>query len=278
MSDFPVDIDAGLASTQSPPPGPSTTPPVASTPGVGSVDVDELPADQQVFNRAYVQDIRNREQGYRTQLREAQERLDRYAIFDQYDPADQDIWMGMLQQWVVDPVPVAQAMRQIADSLLGAPNGNGAAMSDQHQEPPPLDPNAPLSRDELRALLAESMDERFAARDQEAAQRAAVAEVHNELRQAGFDPVGADAMWIMHTAHHETNGDIGAAVQKWRDKEQAIYDQRVEAARQGRQAPLAPSNGQVATSTPPAPTNFRDIGRAAQAFIDGQRTSQPGQA
>jgi hypothetical protein len=247
-----------------PPPAP---PAVTSEPGAGDPLLDGQLPDQPLFDLGYVRDLRDRAAHYRTQLREAQGRASAYQVFDAYEPDDREVWIALARSWQNDPTEAARAMQQIASSVLG----EGAPPVPE----PGTDPDEPgeLTPESIQQLI----DARFAAQEQKAAEAAAVAQVHAEVRAAGYEPDSLDGMMVLHLAYTETEGDIKAAVEKLRARDQAAFDARMAAGRNGR-APLAPSGGAVATSTPDTSGSWDDTRRAAQRFLADSQTGSAGQA
>ena len=262
--------DGAVPPVAPPPAAPPAPAPSAAPPGDADALLDGDLPNQPLFDMGYVRDLRGRASHYRTAAKEAAERAAAYQVFETYDPDDRQVWINLASTWMQNPEEAARAMQQIATSVLGNGEPAPALAAD---EPEPSTDYSDLTPDAVRQLITEAMQER----DQKAAEAAAVREVHSEIRQAGYDPQSLEGMMVLHLAYSETNGDIAQAVEKLRARDQAAFDARVAAARNG-QAPLAPSNGQVATSTPTTSESWDDTRRAAQAFLAGSQQGVAGQA
>ena len=264
-SPAPEGIPVPSAGAAPPPASPSIT----SEPGAGDALLDSPLPDQPLFDRGYVRDLRERAASYRTQLREAQGRAGAYEVFDSYEPDDRQVWIALAQTWRDDPAEAARAMQQIATSVLGEGGSPPAPEPSTDTTTPPGE----LTPESIQQLI----DARFAEQEQKRAEAAAVAQVHNEIRQAGYDPQSLEGMMVLHLAYSETEGDIKAAVAKLQARDQAAYDARIAAARNGH-APLAPTGGAVATSTPDTSGSWDETRRAAQRFLADSQAGSAGQA
>lgn len=120
MSDFDVDIPDGAFD------GPAETPAPEAAPAVpaGDLALDhagdapaapaaEAPAEPDVFDRAYVEELRGESAKYRTKAKPFLE------AFDGIDEADRDTFLYLAQTYKADPVRAAQEMARLAQGLLG---------------------------------------------------------------------------------------------------------------------------------------------------------------
>jgi hypothetical protein len=258
---------ASAEGISAPAPAPTAS---ASTgaPGVGEVDaLADLPTDQAVFDRGYVERIRAEGAKHRVAAREAAEKLNGYEqVFGQYDEVDRGVWLDLARTWATDPAAAAQTMDRIARAVL-ADGGTQADVVEAQQEAmvETIAAELPgLTTEAVRAEVNAALAERAAAE----AQEKAIQSVHAELREAGFDPNSADGFAVMWTANHETGGDLQAAIAQRKAAKQAIIDEYV--AERARGGPLPAPDGGAGTGAPPEILNLDQAGKAARSWLEGQ--------
>lgn len=225
----------------------------------------DLPSDQAVFDRGYVEKVRNEAQRYRTEARNAADQLKGYEdVFGVYDPEDRKVWMDLASTWASDPNRAAQVMAQIAETVLGESKGEPTTTPATEDVGSPLldEVVEGLTPDKVKALVEESLN----ARDQARLEQQAIAEVFKEVRDAGFDPDTAEGFMVLYNANHHTGGDIAKAIEMTQTYRQTIIDDYV-AGRSGQRAMPAPAGGVVATPNGEPIKNIEDARRATEAFL-----------
>jgi hypothetical protein len=254
---------------------PAAPPPVASSPPADAAGGDpfaELPADQPLFPRSYVEKLRNEGHKYRT---EAQSTAQKYAEYDKvygiYDDQDRQVWMDLARTWAVDPNRAAEAMQAIARSVLGEPEMASSR---------PAEPEAETSEDgnvDMSQLTPEQVQQMISdaltADRQTAAEQRAVEDIYSEVRSLGYDPDTREGFMVLWTANNETDGDLNAAVERIKQYRQGIIDEYV-AGRSGQHPQPAPTNG-VSANQQVEITSFDEARKATEAFLRGQRVAGP---
>jgi hypothetical protein len=245
-------------------------PAASASPAPGVVEVDalaDLPTDQAVFDRGYVERIRAEGAKHRVAAREAAEKLNGYEqVFGQYDEVDRGVWLDLARTWATDPAAAAQTMDRIARAVL-ADGGTQADVVEAQQEAmaetiaaeqPGLTPD--MVQQQINAALAE--------REQAQAQEKAIQGIRDEIAAAGFDPDSREAHSVLYAANRETNGDLQAAIALVKADRQKIIDDYV--AERARGGPLPAPDGGAGTGAPPEILNLDQAGKAARAWLEGQ--------
>jgi hypothetical protein len=264
-------------------PAPSSTPPPAPAPppGPAAAPADDLfadlPEDQPLYDRGWVDKIRREGQRYREEARTAAEKLGGYdTVFGAYDQADRDVWFNLAQTWATDPVRAAQMMGAIANTVLGDQTPAPAAGGGGPGESVPPEPTAPaldgeLTPEKVQQMIADALGQQqaqYAQSQQAAAEQAAVNEVYSEVRTAGYDPDSMEGFMVLWLANNNTGGDIAAAAQALTTYRQGIVDEYVAGRRSG-VTPL-PSGGSSAAPEAMEIKNLDDARRAADAYLRAQ--------
>lgn len=242
--------DPSPSSVHSPPPAPDD----------GGDPFADLPDDQAVFDRGYVDKLRREGARYRTEAKSTADQLSTYDdVFSVYDPADRDVWLDLARTWVNDPVQAANVMQQIATSVL---NEGGDVGAEPAPEPAAGD-DGPLTAEGVREMMQAELAEREA----KAREAAEVENIYSEMRDAGFDPKSRDGFSILWMANNETGGDIAKAIEQFKADRQKVIDEYVAGRTNGATTP-AP-NGVVASAHTPI-QNLDDARAAADAFLRSQ--------
>jgi hypothetical protein len=248
---------------------PAAAPPASASPapGVGEVDaLADLPTDQAVFDRGYVERIRAEGAKHRVAAREAAEKLNGYEqVFGQYDEVDRGVWLDLARTWATDPAAAAQTMDRIARAVL-ADGGTQADVVEAQQEAmaetiaaeqPGLTPD--MVQQQINAALAE--------REQAQAQEKAIQGIRDEIAAAGFDPDSREAHSVLYAANRETNGDLQAAIALVKADRQKIIDEYVAGRANGGPRP-APDGG-AGTEAQQAPRTFEEARQQSRAWLEG---------
>jgi hypothetical protein len=245
----------------------ATAPPGAPAAPSGDVFAD-LPADQGIFDRGYVERIRKEGQKYRDEARTHAEALGQYnTVFGGYDAEDRAVWFNLAQTWAQDPQRAAQIMDQIARTVL-------APEPAQPGTTPPAAPEGDtgeLTADRVQQMIAEAMattQQTWAQQQAAAAEAQAVNEVYAEVRSSGYDPDSMEGFMVLWIANNSTGGDIAKAAEEMRNYRQRIVDEYVS----GRKSGVTPVGGAGTSfaSAPPEIKTLEDARKAADAFLRAQ--------
>lgn len=258
--------DIGLT-TDNAPPVEVTQP----TPAPAATDpLSDLPENQAVFDRGYVEKVRGEAQRYREEARTASAAAERYnQVFGVYDEADRGVWLDLASTWATDPNRAAQIMQQIASGVLGdqdAGAGTAGPSSPGDQPETPTFDGEELTPERVQELI----EEKFTAREAKQAEAQAVEEVYAEVRQAGFDPNTAEGFMVLWNANHFTNGDITEAVKMTNSYKQSIIDGYVQGRSTGA-VPMPSQGGVQATNLAEPITNLEDAKKATDAYLRERR-------
>lgn len=261
MSDTPADTGAAA-------PEPSPPAPTPADAGGGGDELAELPADQALFPRSYVEKIRTEAQKYRTEAQTAAQRVAEYdKVYADYEDADRKAWFDLAETWKVDPNAAASWMRDVAAKVLG----DGDDIQDTGEQAEALDEieAAGLTPDQVQQMITEALT----TRDQAAAQERAVNTVYDELRGHGIDPDTADGLWVLATTNQE-NITLDEAVAKFRQRDQKIIDDYVAGRTKGTH-PIPGPNGGVAANQTTEILTFEEARKATEAFLRAQGAAGP---
>jgi hypothetical protein len=271
-------IDTGAGNGAAPPAAPEAAPPAApAAPASAPADdiFAELPADQPIFDRGWVDKVRREGQRYREEARTTAEKLGSYdSVFGGYDDADRQVWFNLAQTWATDPLRAAQMMGAIANSVLGVDGsgpgdgGSGAGAGAPDAGTGTVD-DGELTPQRVQQMIAEALGAEQAQRmqaEQQRAEQAAINEVYEDVRRAGYDPQSMEGFMVLWLANNSTGGDIAAAAKALGDYRQGIVDEYVS----GRKSGVTPMP--AAGGSPPAPgvveiKNLNDARKAADAYL-----------
>lgn len=261
----PAAPDAGAAAPDAAP---------ASTPNEPDA-LGDLPEGQSVFDRGYVERLRQEAAKYRTERNELNERLQGYDAFDGIDPEDFQVFADMAGRYKQgDTSGMAEMMQTIAQAILspdndGSPEGD-AATAEKIGEAIDGATDAdgkPLDPDSVQQMIADAL----AAKEAQEAEERAVKEVFAEIEAAGFKQGTPEGWLVLWHANNTTGGDIAAAAEQVRAYRQGIIDEYVQGVATGNRAPLNPE-GVVATEHQPIQT-MEDSHRAVRARLESLRNA-----
>jgi hypothetical protein len=265
MSDTPNDPASADAapSAETPPAAPES----AREGTAGGDPFAELPADQPLFPRSYVEKLRTEGHKYRTEAQTAAQKFAEYdQVYNVYPDEDRQVWLNIARTWAVDPVRAAQAMQTIAASVLE----EGETMDTSPDDTADTTDNTDYTPESLTPDAVQDMiQQAMAAQAQSAAEAQAIDEVYAEVRSHGYDPNSRDGFMVLWTANNETDGDIAAAVERMQQYRQGIIDDYV--AGRGGAHPTPAPNGGIAANQQVEISSFEDARKATEAFLRGQR-------
>jgi hypothetical protein len=251
----PASVDSSPA-VDAPVSVPTDTAPLDS--GSGAESEIALPDGQRMFERTYVEKLREEAARYRTQLREQQEAAAKYEVFGKYEDDDYQVWQSLADTYLRDPAQAAEMMRTISERILGGATPEEATQQVIAEQ---TDDDVFVTPDKVAELVKAEL-----AREREAAQQeAAVESIYAEIREAGFDPMSIDGYQVLWRATNETGGDIAKAVASHRAYRQQIIDDYVRGKSSQPNAAPAP-NGTTGQARPKI-DNLNDAFAAGQEFL-----------
>lgn len=161
---------------------------------------DATPAEQDTFDRAYVESLRKESAGYRTKAKTYEE------AFDGYDDESREVFLSLAKDLINAPDDAARRMIEVSRSLLG--DGFDAALTGEPK---------PLTQADVQRMLQE--------KDASAQEQAAIRAVEQEARDLGYKDQTPDIANLFWYAHNETGGDLKAAHEKVAAAKQSIIDE-----------------------------------------------------
>ena len=242
-------------------PTPEPTTPTTDATSPSGDNIGELPADQAVFDRGYVEEVRGEAQRYREEARAAQEQLAGYEkVYGAYEPEDRAVWLDIATTWASDPRQAATIMQQIAQAVLGE---NNQPVDEEVIDE--LEADSPLTQEQVAELVREQIE----TAEYERQQDAMVETIYASMRKAGIEPRSRDGIAVLWTANNETDGDIDKAIEMFEADRRKAVDQYVADRAAGKRPTPAPANGVPASAHAPV-TNLEDARKAADAYIRAQ--------
>lgn len=219
----------------------------------------QLPDGQRLFDREYVTKLRDEAASYRTQMRELEERNDRYGVFEQYEDDDRAVWIELAKAWQDDPYQAAEAMREIAGRVLG-PQEQQQVLDAVDSELEGIDDEF-ITADKVQQIVNAELQRQEAAREMDSM----VEGVYTEMRTAGVDPSSLDGYMVLWRASNETSGDIGKALRAHEQYKQGIIDNYVQSKTAGGGG-APPANGTTGVQRK-EPATLDDAFAAGRAFL-----------
>lgn len=205
--------------------------------------------DQDTFDRAYVEKLRQESAGYRTRAKTYDE------AFDGFDDESREVFLGLAKDLVNSPESAARRMIEVSKQLLG--DDFDTALTG----PPP-----PLTREDAERLWAE----KEAARGQEEAIRA----VQNEARELGYKDDTPDMSELFWFASNQTGGDLKAAHELVEARKQAAIDEFLEKKRAAGESFTAPTTAGITAGSDGEPAHtFEEASARLRARLSGQAGS-----
>jgi hypothetical protein len=260
-------------------PAGTSVPATAPAGAASSQDVfADLPADQAVFDRGYVDSIRREGQRYRTTAQEVQARAQLYdQVFGGYEEGDRNTWLNLASMWQTDPNQAATIMGNIAKAVLGdadgaethaaptgqpAPGINGDGLSAEDAEAAATATG--LTPEQVQQMIADTLAEREATQQQEQA----VQGVYAEMAAKGYQPDTLEGFMVLYLANQDGTGNVQAGIDKLSAYRQQVVDEYVQGRANGHHPTPSP-NGLLPNATPEV-HDLEGARKAAEAFIRGQ--------
>lgn len=228
-------------------------------------DALTMPDGQELFNRDYVVKLRDQAANYRTQLREVEERANRYGVFEDYDDEDRAVWLDLANTWQQDPYAAAETMRTIASRVLGDIEQGQASEEFYDDMQEAQDQFGGVTPEQVQQIVQAEMARQAAVQEMETM----IEGVYGEVRQAGIDPNSMDGYMVLWRASNETNGDVQQAIAAHNAYKQSIVDGYVQSKTAG-SAPLVPNGTQGVQVQQPA--SLDDAFKAAREFLRNSNT------
>lgn len=202
--------------------------------------------DQDTFDRAYVEKLRQESASYRTRAKTYDE------AFDGFDDDSREVFLGLARDLVNSPESAARRMIEVSRQLLG--DEFDSALTG----PPPA-----LTREDAERLWAE----KEAARGQEEAIRA----VQNEARELGYKDDTPDMSELFWFASNQTGGDLKAAHELVEARKQATIDQYLESKRAAGESFTTPTTAGITAGGDGEPAHtFEEASARLRARLSGQ--------
>jgi hypothetical protein len=252
---MPVDeaaLDAFLASD-----GETTAPaepqadPAPATEATTEVEIPELPADQDKFDRAYVEKLRREAASYRDRSKKYQ------TAFDGYEEEAVQEWLTLAEALKTDPKAAAERFAELAE-----------AINEQYKEPEPeiedtdpeLGDNKPLTKAEFERLWSEK------AKEADLNQR--VVKIEADAQGLGYEKGSERYDYLLWRAGRLPSGSIQEAHEHILREEQSIFDRKVQEMG-GKPAPQVPADG-TAPSGERKIRTFEEANEALDAWLANQ--------
>ena len=191
------------------------TPPADAAP---AVDIDaELPADQDSFDRAYVETLRSEAASRRVAAKELGER---YETFEKYSEDDRAVWDHLAKLMYDDPTAGAEAMQDIAVALLGETE---TPKEETPVEVPKTD-DGPLTAEKVQEMVAAALAAERTTQAEEHKKGEVVRNFEAQAEKLGYTKGTPQYTTLLHFAANETNGEVGPA----HEKVQAFLQEQVD--------------------------------------------------
>ncbi len=230
----------------------------AATPMSTPESTNTQQADTQepdMFDRAYVEELRREAAGYRTQLREVE------SYFDGYTPEERDALGQYLQLSRAaeqgDPEAIA-ILNELFDDGQGYDDGQFMDEGDEY-----------LDEDTLREIARQEAYDLFMEEQAQRDQMQAVAQVQSTAEQMGYDQGSEDYILLLKFANDldpdEHPDLLAAADQQVKAYKQQIIDSYINEKQQQANGPRIPQSSGSAPNLAQPP---RTLAEARQALHD----------
>jgi hypothetical protein len=256
-------IDAPAADTGSPIDAPAAESSV--------LDID-VPHGIDTFDRQYVEKVRAEAAKWRTQAQELKGTADnntQYDVFNQYSEEDRTVWTDIATKWLDNPADAAGMMQKIAAGVLGDPNATPEETATAVEVATASQENGGLTEDKVIAIMSAEQ----ARQQEQTKQEQSVEAVFTQLATAGYEKGTPDAFLALYLANNETKGDVPAAIQMMKDRDQKVIDSYIADKRSGAGPSPMLRGGLAAGDAPPEITTLAEADAAAKAFVAGRRRS-----
>lgn len=229
---------------------PAETPAVETPAAEVEHTIPEPTAEQDSFDRAYVEKLRRESAGYR-------ERAKRYNdVFDGYEEDAVNEWLELASTLKNDPRAAAERFQTIAQAILEAQEEVAPEAPVDHAAQ-----DAPLTRAEFEALMAE--------REQQAALKARTIQIEVDAKSLGYEKGTEDYDELLFVASRLPNGSIQDAHAKITAKRQAVIDRYV-ASLAAKPAPTVPDPNGAPASGERKIRSFDEANTALDAWLANQ--------
>lgn len=198
------------------------------------------------FDRQYVEKLRRESAGYRDKLRSYEEQ---YSVFDGYDDEERAVWKDLASTWKQDPRAAAEAMNQIAQSVLEQKMAEAAEAEE------------PLTRGEFQRMQAEAKAE--------AQRQADVGRVEHEARELGYDLSSRAYRVLLLTASELPSGDLAEAhAMLEADRQRDRDEYKAQLMRDAEQSPMPPAGNGSSPSGERQLKSWADAEAAMEARLN----------
>lgn len=229
---------------------PAETPAVETPAAEVEHTIPEPTAEQDSFDRAYVEKLRRESAGYR-------ERAKRYNdVFDGYEEDAVEEWLTLAATLKEDPKTAAARFAELAEAINSQFQEEGQAEVAAIE----AEADAPLTRKELEAF--------WAAKQAETEQAMLVKKIELDAKELGYEKGSDDYELLLFEASRLKNGSIQEAHAKIEARNKAILDAHL--AKLGMQPnPKVPAEGAAASQERQLKT-FEEANSALDAWLASQ--------
>ena len=235
---------------------PETAAPVSAP--VAEAEVPEPPANQDTFDRAYVEKLRKESANYRERAKRYQE------AFDGYEPEAVDEFLGLAQSLRADPLNTAERFQELADAIRSQ---YGNAAGDEAEAALGIADNDPDLSDN-KPLTQADFDRMWNEKQREIDLQNRVAKIESDATALGYEKGTRQYDRLLWEATRLPSGSIHEAHEHLQRERQAVIDAYV-AEMGGQPAPTVPTGG-VPASGEKKLTSFAEANEALDAWLQQQ--------
>jgi len=280
----PIQPDTGSESASAAPAAPAVapTPTPAAPPPAGDAaaapdPLADLDPDQKVFNRSYVEAIRQEGARHRTERNELTERfapLEPFVdLISSANESDRDAWHELMTDMSVDPVRAAGKFQNVAQAILEDAGLGAPQVTSTEPITPPApggdEPNADqMTQEQMRQFVTDELSKRDKERDQQSRVRA----IFDKMDAAGYPAKSAKGQAVLWLANEKTGGDIDAAIAEYESELQGHTDGVIAAVQGQTPGVPAPDGGLAANEVPESPKTLDESKAKLQRRLAQQRT------
>lgn len=251
-SDAPADADAPVDSPSVDAPA-SDTPPAGDSGGSSSEDV---------FDREYVERLRQEAAEHRVKAREFGEVAERYKFFDDVPDEAREILLDLNRALVEDPT--GSGAREMARLLRQLSGDDFDSLIEEVKTP------QYLTREEARKEAEKVAEERERARIAAEAEQS----LWKRVSDLGYERNSADAGLLLWYANVKHDGDLDAAHKSVQEHNQAVIDAYVASQRE-KNGKFPPVSGAIVDGPKPdaedGPKSVSEASDRFRAWLDSQK-------
>lgn len=222
--------------------------------------------DDELVPIAKVRELRREVAGYRKKY----QGLER--AFGEFDDQDIEFIQNWMPLYLSDPVEWAKAADEISTNIKKAmgqmdemtPEQQGAvAEKVADAQKAEAEGGPAVTKEMIAEIVAETLDAKLTERDQARQQNEQVEAIFAQIKDAGYDDPD-DRRQILDFAVNKFGGDIDAAVEHYKTRQQAIIDAYLEGKTK---APTPPPTGGGAAPADNDIGSVKDATKLAEAYV-----------